>query len=160
MIEKRVRKLLDPGNRKRLLIYDIKNFVSCFDYTSLLKAEDFKVYFYDDVEHFRYLYETQMRDTDVPCAVIINSDIYVPTDIRKSFYEVKLSLKTLYPNMDVSVLSQRLYDLELIDTSYDLFDRCCLQDVSTEYYINTEALSAKSIQKFIIEKEKEIRELK
>ena len=115
MIEQRVRKILQIEYEKRLLIYDTENFASCFDYALMLMANDFTVYLYDDIERMRYVYESQIRNTDGPCAIIVTSDIYVPTDIRNDFFEVKLSLKSLYPQMSIPVLYEHIYDLDLID---------------------------------------------
>lgn len=159
MIEQRVRKILQIEYEKRLLIYDTENFASFFDYTLTLLAEGFVVYLYDDVERIRYMYETQMRNSDMPCAIIVTSDIYVPTDIRDDFFEIKLSLKTLYPQMNVPVIQKYLYDLDLIDRSYDEFERNCLQEPRTEYFINTVSFSNQNVNGFIAEQEEEIRRL-
>ena len=153
MIEQRVRKILQIEYEKRLLIYDTEDFASCFDYALLLRADDFVVYLYDDVERIRYIYETQIRGCDDPCAIILTSDIYVPTDIRNNFYEVHLSLKALYPQMNVSILKEHLYDLELIDRSYDDFERNCVREAETKYYIDNITYSEQNVRAFIREQE-------
>lgn len=153
MIEQRVRKILQIEYEKRLLIYDTEDFASCFDYELLLQAEGFSVYLYDDVERIRYIYETQIRGSDDSCAIIVTSDIYVPTDIRNNFYEVHLSLKALYPQMNVSILKEHLYDLELIDRSYDDFERNCVREAETKYYIDNITYSEQNVRAFIREQE-------
>ena len=157
MIEQRVRKILQIEYEKRLLIYDTENFASCFDYALMLMADDFTVYLYDDIERMRYVYESQIRNTDSPCAIIVTSDIYVPTDIRNDFYEVSLSLKVLYPQMSIPVLRQHMYDLDLIDRSYDDFERNCVRESETEYYIEKYSYSGNNVRGHIREQEYAIR---
>ena len=145
MIEKRVRKILQIEYEKRLLIYDKEDFASCFDYALLLMANGFAVCIYDDVERIRYMYETQIKGNDTPCAIIVKDDIYVPTDIRNDFFEVSLSLKTVYPQMDEKILHNYVYDLDLIDRSYDVFERNCLRESQTEYYISKFSYSGNNL---------------
>ena len=159
MIEERVRKILQIEYEKRLLIYDTENFASCFDYALMLMANDFTVYLYDDVERIRYVYETQIRDNDNFCAIIVSSDIYVPTDIRNDFFEVTLSLKLLYPQMNTSVLRQHLYDIDLIDNSYDVFEQNCFEKESTEHYISEVSYSWNNIKSYIDEQDAKIKGL-
>ena len=157
MREQRVRKILQIEYEKRLLIYDTENFASCFDYALMLMANDFTVYLYDDIERMRYVYESQIRNTDGPCAIIVTSDIYVPTDIRNDFFEVKLSLKSLYPQMSIPVLYEHIYDLDLIDRSYDDFERNCVRESETEYYIEKFSYSGNNVRGYIREQEYAIR---
>lgn len=157
MIEQRVRKILQIEYEKRLLIYDTEDFASCFDYALMLMANDFTVYLYDDIERMRYVYESQIRNTDGPCAIIVTSDIYVPTDIRNDFFEVKLSLKSLYPQMSIPVLYEHIYDLDLIDRSYDDFERNCVRESETEYYIEKFSYSGNNVRGYIREQEYAIR---
>ena len=157
MIEKRVCNILQIEYEKRLLIYDVDKFASCFDYVLLLQSEGFTVYFYDDIERIRFIYESQIRNNDSPCAIIVTSDIYVPTDIRKDLFEVKLSLKTLYPQMSDIVLRYYVKDLDLIDRSYDVFERNCLEESQTEYYIEKFSYSGGNVREYIREQEYAIR---
>ena len=157
MIEQRVRRILQIEYEKRLLIYDTENFASCYDYALLLMANDFSVYIYDDIERIRYKYETEMKGTDTPCAIIVTRDIYVPTDIKKDFFEVTLSLKSIYPRMSSSVLSNYVYDLDLIDRSYDVFERNCVRESETEYYITKFSYSGNNVRKYIQEQESVIK---
>ena len=159
MIEKRVCKILQVEYEKHLLIYDTENFVSYFDYQSILLSRGFTVFFYDDIERIRYVYETQIRESDESFAIIVNSNIYVPTDIRNDFFEVHISLKTVYPSMNEQSLQRHIYYLDLIDRSYDEFERNCVREAETEYYIDKHSYSYGNIQGYIREKEAEINEL-
>ena len=71
MLENRVRKALQIEYEKRLMVFDRDDFASCYDYVSLLRSCGYSVYFYDDIERIRYLYETEIRYTSTPCALII-----------------------------------------------------------------------------------------
>lgn len=158
MIEKRVREYLQIEYEKRLLIYDKEDFASCFDYALLLIANNYVVYLYDDVERIRYRYETEMKGRDMPCAIIVTDDIYVPTDIRNDFFEVELSLKSIYTRMSSPILRQYAYDLDLIDRSYDSFECNCLREDQTEYYLEEYSYSEDNISGHIKEQDDMIKE--
>ena len=159
MIEKRVRNLLQIEYENRLLIYDTDDFASCFDYALLLMANDFEVYLYNDIERIRYEYETKMREDDARCAIVVSSDIYVPSDIRNAFFEVTISLNNLYPHMDALVIQQHISDLDLIDRSYDAFEQNCMKKSSTEYYISKFSFSDQNVKDYIAEQEDTIKQM-
>jgi len=159
VIEQRVKSKLQIEYEKHLLIYDTENFADCFDYALMLSANDFIVFFYDDVERIRYAYETQIRNQNTKCAIIVSDDIYVPTDIRKDFFEVSLSLKTIYPQMKTDVLYTYASDLGLIDRSYDLFERNCVAESHTEFYIREESFSESNVRGYIADQEAVIKDL-
>ena len=158
MIEKRVSNLLQIEYEKMLLVYDTEDFLSFCDYLLMLRSNDYTVFFYDDIERFRYNYEAQIRGKDTKCAVIVNTSIYVPTDIKKAFTEVVLSLNTLYPKMDADVLRKHFRDLGLIDCSYDEFEKNCLKGTETESFINSVSFSDKNIKDYIRKQEEQIKE--
>lgn len=158
MIENRVRDLLQIEYEKRLLIYDKEHFAACFDYQQMLTAAGFKVYIYDDVEQMRYLYETEVRNKDTKCAVIVRDDIYVPSDIRRALHEVTISLQTVYPLMQHQAIEKHIGDIELIDYSYDVFAQQCLKKEATERFIRYTTYSREIIQQYVDQKDRELEE--
>ena len=155
MIENRVRSALQTEYEKRILVYDLEGFSSCCDYVSLLRSAGFSVYFYDDVERIRLLYETEIRNTDTPCAIIVTNHLFVPSDIKKAFRAVSLSLSSVYPKMDTAVLRRHIGDIGLIDASYDLFERNCIDKDGTDYYISKFSFSGQNVRSYIKAKEAE-----
>ena len=99
MIEERVRTALQIEYESRLMVFDHSDFAASYDYVSLLRSCGFSVYLYDDIERIRFLYETEIRHAKTPCAMIVTGDLYVPTDIRRAFHEVGISIETVFPLM-------------------------------------------------------------
>lgn len=158
MIADRVRRLLQTEYEKRLMIFDFENISSCVDYVSLLRTNDFSVYFYDDIERIRYKYETEMRYTKTPCAIIVTAHLYVPTDIRRNFCEIELSLTNLYPRMDANILKAHFRDIELIDFSYDEFEQRCLLKEETAHFLQNVSFGEQNVREFIAASEVKIAE--
>ena len=119
MLKTSVAELLSIRYEKRLLIFDLGEFWELFDYAKLLRSEGFQVYYYHDVESFRLLFETEIRNTSNKCAVIVNEDRYVPYDIRSTFYEVVLSIPALFPKLDEAVILKSKADLGIISFTYN-----------------------------------------
>ena len=158
MIEKRVRNLLQIEYEKRLLIYDKEQFAACFDYQQMLIAAGFSVYHYDDVEKMRYQYETEIRHEDIKCAIIVEDDIYVPSDMRRALHEVTISLGAVYPAMQKEYLEKYIGDIELIDFSYDIFVQQCLRKEETERFVELTSFSKDIIQRFISREDQKIKD--
>ena len=158
MIESRVRKALQIEYEKRLMVYDPDGFASCYDYLSLLRSCGYSVYFYDDIERIRYLYETEIRNTKTSCAIIVTGGLYVPTDIRRSFHEVTLSVNAVFPLMKASVLKEHFIDIDLIDFSYDEFEQKCLPKDKTEQFLQDATYSERMIRSYIAAEDARIAE--
>ena len=149
MLEKRVSKLLQLEYENHLLIYDEDNCSSYFDYVLLLKNHGFAVFIYDDIERIRLLYETQIRNRQDKFALIYKGDLYVPTDIRKNLYEVCLSLKSLFPNINPKALHEHVGDLALIDNSYDEYDSSAREYDNATFAISNISFSTQNISQYI-----------
>ena len=156
MIENRVRKALQIEYEKRIMVFDRDNFSSCYDYVSMLRSSGYSVYFYDDIERIRFLYEMEIRHTETPCALIISSDLYIPTDIRRAFHEVAISVETVFPKMRASTLKKHFADIALIEFSYDEFEQRCLSNEETESFLQEVTYSEKMIRSFITAEEARI----
>lgn len=149
MIEKRVRKLLSIEYESRLLIHDTHYFSKVFDYYQMLDESGYEVIEYEDVEAFRYKYETELRNTKKKAAVISHNHIYIPYDIKRAFYEVELSFGTLFPKLNSSILSKHLDDIELIDYAYDTLFNELKTEAQTKCFIERDAMSKSKISSFI-----------
>lgn len=134
---------------KRLLIFDTKGFRKAFDYTKMLAESSYKVVSYDDIEAFRLLFEKEIKASDDNWAVIVTDDSYVPYDIRKVFYEVRLSLNTVFPKLDESALQKHIADLDIIGFTYgEVFaDKCSTRD--TERFIMDTVFSTANVKKYL-----------
>lgn len=148
MIRDRVADFLSVKFEKRLLIFDTGGFSNVFDYLTLLDSEGFCVVHYVDVESFRLRYEVEIKDSPEKWAIIITDDIYVPYDIRIGFYEVTMSLSSIFPKLDESAIARHKDDLDIISYSYDAVYSDKLYETQTEYFIENEVFSNTKVKEF------------
>jgi hypothetical protein len=148
MIGKRMAELFSIQYEKRLLIFDIGGFCAAFDYTRLLSSQDFEVIWYEDIEAFRLRYEQEIKNSDNKYAVIISSDIYVPYDIRKQFFEVEISLINIFPKLHEDTVRRYIKDIDLISFAYgELYSSCDTRE-KTEKFISDMVFSKGNIKKY------------
>lgn len=134
---------------KRLLIFDTEGFRKAFDYNKMLTDSSYNVIYYNDIEAFRLRFEKEIKALDNSWAVIVTDDSYVPYDVRKVFYEVQLSMSTVFPKLDEAVLKEHVADLDIIGFTYgEVFaDKRSMRD--TERFISDMVLSAANVKKYL-----------
>jgi len=148
MIERRIAELLSIKYEKRLLIFDAGGFCDAFDYTGLLVSHGFEVIRYEDVEEFRLMYEQNIRNSDDKYAVIVSREIYVPYDIRKRFFEVEITYKSVFPKLHDDVVRRYVRDIDLISFACEeLYSPCDTRD-KTEKFISDAAFSRENIKNY------------
>ncbi len=134
---------------KRLLIFDTEEFMSIYDYPAMLTDSSYTVVSYDDIEAFRLRYENEIKNSEDNWAVIVSDDSYVPYDIRKGFYEIRLSLNALFPKLDESILKMHIADLDSIDFTYGevLTEKLSVRE--TERFISETVFSATNMERYL-----------
>jgi len=134
---------------KRLLIFDTEGFRKAFDYTKMLTDSSYNVIYYDDIEAFRLRFEKEIKALDNSWAVIVTDDSYVPCDVHKVFYEVQLSMSTVFPKLDEAVLREHVADLEIIGFTYgEVFaDKRSMRN--TESFISDMVFSTANVKKYL-----------
>jgi hypothetical protein len=138
MIEKRIAELFSIQYEKRLLIFDTEGFCDTFDYTRLLILWNFEVIQYEDIEAFRLKYEKEIKNSNNKYAVIVCSDIYVPYDIRKQFFEVEISLRNIFPKLHEDTVRLYIKDIDLISFAYrELYSSCNTKEKTQKFILDT-----------------------
>lgn len=148
MIDKRIAEILSIKYETKLLIFDTSNFLDTYDYVKLLHSKQFEVVKYNDVEAFRLHYEKEIKNSFKKWAVIVLSEIYVPYDIRNSFFDVDITLKKLFPNLHEETLRKYIADVDLISYAYEELYSSCDSITKTEKFINDVAFSKKNISEY------------
>ncbi len=108
-MNKRVIELIEAEYEDKLIIIDYENMNEEFGYVEYLQSKEFNVVYYDDVEEFRYCFESEIKRSERKWAVIIQKDIYIPYDMREMAHLVELSMASIYDKLDSNALKQ--YDL-------------------------------------------------
>ena len=134
---------------KRLLIFDTEGFRKAFDYTKILTDSSYNVVSYNDIESFRLQFEKEISASDDSWAVIVTDDSYVPYDVRKVFYEIQLSMSTVFPKLDDTALWEHVVDLDIISFTYGemLAEKRSTRD--TERFISDMVFSAANVKKYL-----------
>lgn len=148
MIEKLIAELFSIQYEKRLLIFDTSGFCAAFDYTRLLISQNFEVIQYEDIEAFRLRYEREIKNSDHKWAVIVYSDIYVPYDIRTRFFEVEISIRSIFPKLHEDTVRRSIKDIDLISFAYGELYFSCEDRENTERFIYDTVFSKKNIKDY------------
>jgi len=148
MLERRISEFLSIKYEKKILIFDLHDFCSVLDYTELLIKHNFNIVRYDDIEAFRLKYEQEIKNSDKKYAVIVDSELYVPYDIRKKFSEVEISLKNVFPKFHSDTLRRYIKDIDLISFAYDELYSACETKEETEEFIANYVFSKRNIEKY------------
>lgn len=148
MIEKRVAELFSIEYEKRLLIFDTDRFCDAFDYIGFLISRDFEVIRYEDIEAFRLRYELDIRNSEHKYAVVVFSDIYVPYDIRKQFFEVHISFKNIFPKLHEDTVQRYVKDIDLISFAYEQLYFSCDTREKTEEFISNTVFSKENVKNY------------
>jgi len=156
MLKQRLINQLSTSYENRVLILDRDSFYTLFDYADLLKELGYEVLYYDDVEHFRFIYETEIRNADKKIAIVSLREYYIPYDIRRAFYEVSLALDTIYPKLNAGVVRTYIDDIGLIDFTYDALYEDVKTVKQTESFIKTKVFSPENIMRFLTLANKEL----
>ena len=152
MLNERVTKLLSIEYENRLMIHDLESLDKTLEYNKILRDNGYRIIVYKDIEAFRNLYEKEIRNTESKIAVIHFKQIYIPYDIRKSFYEVNFSINTLFPRLNASVVKKYLDDLELIGYVYDSLFEDMETEKLTEQFITQTVFSKFNIDSYVKKK--------
>lgn len=147
MIIDRVKSHLAVEYEKRIILLD-DDFGDLFDYRYVLNANNFTIVDYDDVEWFRYKYESEIKNSKQSWAVIVDTNIYIPFDITKAFYQIRLSLKDLFPKLNPNVLREYKNDLDLISLSYEMIFSDLATPEKTRRFIKENSFSSANIEKY------------
>ena len=149
MIKARVKELLGADYETRLLLLDPEGLSPLFGCRALLEQSGFTVLDYRDVEAFRYLYETSLKGSREKIALIADETLYLPSDIRSAFSQVRLSLPALYPRLNGDVLRRFSADLPLIDYAYSSLYESFPSPQATERYLHEQVFSPACLKDYL-----------
>ena len=147
MIKDRIKRHLAIEYEKKIIIFD-EDFDELFDYKDFLSINNFSIVEYDDIELFRYKYETEIKNSKLNWAIIVKKDIYIPFDMMNAFYPIRLSLKDLFPNLNAKVLKEYKYDLDLISLSYETSYSDLATPERTKRFVKENCFSADNISRY------------
>lgn len=136
-MKNRVLNYLQLNEYNMLIIIDQFDFFQEFDYTELLRENNYQVFIIDSIEELRVRYETGMKDSEEKIAFVFSTDHYIPYDVRQIFTVKELSYAKLFSKIPISVINDFKYDMDLLAFCYD------------DMYLNINKTSKNDISRYI-----------
>jgi len=130
-----IKKLVPLDRENRIIVFSTRAIEEKTGLRSLLASAGFTVFDYENVESFRIVYEERIKPDTEKTAVIVSTPIFVPYDIRRSFFEVNISLNTLFPNLNPDVAAKYMQDWDIISYAVELSYTDYRQAHQTERFI-------------------------
>lgn len=96
----------------KVLVWDLDHILDQTDVLMHLMNDGFKIERYEDIEAFRYIYETKIKGFPYKTIVVIQEDLFVPYDIRQAFFQIHISLSVIFPHLNTYILKNK-YPLDL-----------------------------------------------
>lgn len=137
------------GIYDKIIVFDFRDIMK-EDYLAKASLEfGYKILFYIDIEAFRYAYETEIKDSKARHIVILKSDIYLPFDIRKSFYCKDINYKELFPKFNTFALeSSYIFDLDLLYIAHENLFETLVSEQETKLFLLNNVFEHKNVKEF------------
>ena len=148
MLAETMKRLLQVDRERKIIVFSTSEIYEHIHLRSLLESESFTIYDYQNVEAFRIIYEEQLKHDTKKIAVIVSTDIYVPYDIRRAFFEVEISASTLFPNLNADTVMDYMHDWDIISFAVRLSYTDYSQAKQTEQFIFDTVFSPENIEQF------------
>ncbi|WP_195245438.1 PglZ domain-containing protein [Clostridium celatum] len=145
---------------KYIMVLDEDDILSRYNIIEKIKENKFNVEQYNDVEKFRYLFETKIKKNTEKYFVIVNSDIYIPYDIRNFFYQVNISFQNLFPKINPYVVKQRKnIDFDLLSIAYNNLWGEINTELKTNLFLENTIYSKENISEYLVRITKKVNEV-
>ena len=134
---------------KKLLLIDVDRLDETTHYTGKFKAHGFKVISYTDDLDFRIQYTKDLNGEE-KLLILAHPGDYIPYDIQMKCRKETISIETLFPRLNGSVLREEPnLDLELLTLAYQAdFDQHT-ERKQTEAFIHNKMLVRENVQAYL-----------
>ncbi len=133
----------------RIIIFDFQEIIEDSYLSMVSRKFGYNMIYYDDIEEFRYLYETEIKKNQDKYLVIIRTDIYLPYDIRCEFYCKNISYKELFPRLNTYILeSSSIFDLNLLYIAYENLYRTISSEFETKQFLLEDMFAVENIKEY------------
>lgn len=141
---------LGVGIYDRIMIYDKNNIISA-EHISLLESNfGYNIVFYQDVEEFRYLFESEIKKNNEKYFILLCSDMYVPYDVRQEFCFREVSYGSLFNKLNPYVLNNyNIFDVELLYIAHENLYRNISSEVDTRKFLEEDMYLDDNVEKYL-----------
>ena len=148
MLDSVVRNLLPFEKENKLLVFTEHDICEETGLRSLLALNGYSIFDYVNVEQFRIEYEETIKSSKDKVAVLVQLDIYVPYDVRCSFYTVNIFVDALFPNLNTDIIKKHRNDWDIIAFASEQIYSDCSQAKLTEIFLNEKVFSYETILRY------------
>ena len=148
MLDNIVCTLLPFEKENKLLVFTEHDVCEETGLRSLLAVKGYSIFDYINVEQFRIEYEETIKTSKDKVAVLVQLDIYVPYDIRRSFHTVNLFIDTLFPNLNADIIKKHRNDWDIIAFASEQIYSDYSQARLTEIFLNEKVFSYETIRQY------------
>ncbi|WP_207652642.1 PglZ domain-containing protein [Anaerovirgula multivorans] len=100
-----MREILSLEFERLILVKDFADILGKANLDAELKAYGFRLIKYEDVENFRFIFESEIKkNPNEKVFVMVNKEIYVPYDIYNYFKVCELNYSVIFPRLNSYVL--------------------------------------------------------
>ncbi len=158
MFEELIEKQISIEYFKKVLIKDYDGLIA-------KHCKNFKVKYrgilheYQDVEKFRYIYETKIKGSTNKCIVLVSKKMYIPYDVLMYFNAIDLSYEMLFPKLNSFILKNTsVLDFDLLTIAYENLYESLLSEKDTKEFINKLMYSKSNVKEYVAKLQDKIRD--
>jgi hypothetical protein len=135
----------------KILLLDDDHLEETTNYSSVFLAHGFEVIKYIDDLSFRIEFEKKLKNSGDKIAVIAQSEVYLPYDIRSRLRAYDITLSNLFPKLNVEVLREKsVLDLDLLCLAYKTNFDNLKKRIQTENYFQTHVYTKVNVKKYLL----------
>jgi len=137
------------GIYDRIILFDFQKIVHDNYLDLICKKFGYKLIYYDDVEGFRYIYETEIKKSKDKYLVIFRSNLYLPYDIRCSFHCKDINYKELFPKLNsYSLENSAIFDLDLLYIAHENLYNTITSEAMTKKFLSEDMFSRENAKEY------------
>lgn len=151
MFFKSLDKTLGIGIYEKIFVLDFTK-IKIIDNKYLYRTNrdfEYKIIYYDDIEKFRYLYESKIKKEQDKYLVLIRKDLYIPYDIRMDFHLVNVNYKEIFPRLNAYVLENfRIMDLDLLYIAHENLYSILNTESETKKFLQNDIFNIENVKEY------------
>ncbi len=137
------------GIYERIIISDFKKIIEEEYLSRISKDFGYEIISYEDIEGFRYLYESKIKKNQDKYLVIMKEDLYLPYDIRCEFHMVNIDYKKLFPRLNTYALeNSHIVDLDLLYIGHENLYSTINLESETKEFLQKDIFNMENIEEY------------
>lgn len=158
MFEALIEKQISIEYLKKVLIKDYDGIIAKYCNNFKAKYRGI-VHEYEDIEKFRYIYETKIKESTNNYIVLVSKEMYIPYDVLMEFSVIDLSYEVLFPKLNSFILKNTPgLDFDLLTIAYENLYESLVSERETKEFINKLMYSKSNVKEYVSELQDKIRD--